>query len=173
MTETTITIADDSGLLALVDCAAYRGFVSDDWTYEQLMKHFAREMQSRAVLVWDCSDWGDTYTVTVRKGFSAEKGFRSVMGSINATDGKIHLLSYASLSTAAEDRDVELPEAHEADNVIAVSPGLYKVRIVQTYNPEKAGSRKDDMPHIILEIEAGTADKWDAVAWAEDPDEDD
>jgi hypothetical protein len=172
MTETTITIADDSGLLALVDCAAYRGFVADDWTYEQLMKHFAREMQSRAVLVWDCSDWGDTYTVAVRKGFSAEKGFRNVTGSINATNGKIHLLSYASLSNAAEDRDVVLPEAHEADNVIAVSPGIYKVRIVQTYNPEKASSRKDGMAHIIVEIEPGTADKWEAVAWAEAADED-
>jgi hypothetical protein len=173
MTGTTLTIADDSGLLALVDCATYRGFVSDDWTYEELMSHFAAEMKSRAILVWDCSDWGDTYTVEVRKGFTADKGFRNVTGSINATSGKIHLLSYASLSNAAEDRDVDLPEAHEAKNVIELSPGVHKVRIVQTFNPEKADSRKDGTPHIILEIEPGTADKWDAVAWAEDPDAED
>lgn len=168
--ETLLTVEDDSGFIALVDCAAYRSFLSEDWTFESLTAHFVTEMQSRILLAWDCSDWGDTYTVAVRKGFSAEPGFRSVTGAINATTGKIHLLSYASLSQAAEDRDIDLPEAHEAGNVIVVAPGVHKVRIVQTYNPEKADSRKDGAPHFIIEIEPGTADKWSAVAWAEEID---
>ncbi len=169
-TETLITISDDSGFLALVDCAAYRSFLSEDWTFESLTAHFVKEMQSRILLAWDCSDWGDTYTVAVRKGFSAETGFRSISGAINATAGKIHLLSYASLSMAAEDRDIDLPEDHEAGNVITVTPGVHKVRIVQTYNPEKAENRTEGSPHFIIEIEPGTADKWDAVAWAEEVD---
>jgi hypothetical protein len=170
-TETILTVTDDSGYLALIDCAAYQGFVSDDWTFEDLTGHFASGMARRELLVWDCADWGDTYTVSVRQGFSAEQGFRTVTGSVNATRGKIHLLSYASLSSAAEDRDVDLPEDHEAKNVIVVTPGIYKLRIVQTYNPEKAATRAEGTPHFIIEIEPGTTDKWTAIAWAEDADD--
>lgn len=34
------TVNEDSGLLALVDCTAYRSFVTADWTYDDILQHF-------------------------------------------------------------------------------------------------------------------------------------
>jgi hypothetical protein len=65
----------------------------------------------------------------------------------------------------AQFNDYHLPEKHERDLVVPASPGLYRVRIVQMYDPAEAGNLNDDTPHFLLELERGEAPIWSAVAW--------
>jgi hypothetical protein len=163
--EFDLLIIDDSGLLGLVDCAAYNAFVAEDWKYEQLMSHFASEMTRQSILVWDCGDGGDSYRVRIRDQISSQTGWRETIGEIRATKEQFHLASYTALTMAAQFSDYHLPEKHEGNLVVPVSPGLYRVRIVQMYDPSKAGNLNDDEPHFLLELERGKATSWSEVAW--------
>ena len=63
-------------------------------------------------------------------------GFREVTGSITASQGRLLLSNYESLTMAAQFADVTLPEAPERDQILSVSPGTYDCRIVQLSDPE-------------------------------------
>ena len=163
--ELDILVIDDSGLLGLVDCAAYDAFVAEDWEYEQLMSHFAAEMARQSILVWDCADGGDNYRVRIRDRITEQHGWREAVGGIRATGEQLHLASYTALTMTAQFSDYHLPEKHERDLVVPVSPGLYRVRVVQMYDPTKAGNVNDSEPHFLLEIERGNGPSWAEVAW--------
>ena len=160
-----LLIIDDSGLLGLVDCIAYNSFVAEDWAYEQLMRHFASEITRRSILVWDCGDGGDSYRIRIRNKISTQTGWREILGAINATGEQLHLVSYSALTMCAQFNDYQLPEKHERNLVVPVNPGLYKVRIVQMYDPAKAGNLNDDEPHFLIELERGETSSWLEVAW--------
>ena len=161
--ETELALFDDSGLLGLVDAASYSTFVGEDWTYEQLVSHFANQMQRNALLVWDCADGGNNYRVRVRDRITNEGGYREVTGQIVVTDGKLHLASFTALTMAAQFPEYGIPDKSEQDLVVSVAPGTYKVRIVQKYDPEAAES--DESGEVLLELELGEAPNWPAVAW--------
>ncbi|MCA3152944.1 MAG: hypothetical protein ING77_17380 [Rhodocyclaceae bacterium] len=163
--EFDLLIIDDSGLLGLVDCAAYNSFVAEDWEYEQLMRHFASEMTRRSILVWDCGDGGDDYRIRIRNQITAQTGWRETLGEIRATGEQFHLASYTALTMCAQFNDYHLPEKHESNLVVPVSPGLYRVRIVQMYDPAKAGNVNDDEPHFLVELERGDGPSWSEAAW--------
>ena len=152
--ETDLFIVDDSGLLGLVDAASYSTFVGEDWTYEQLLNHFAKQMQLGTLLVWDCADGGNNYRVKVRNRITSEAGYREVSGHIVATSGKLNLASYTALTMAAQFPEYGIPDKSEADQVIAVAPGPYKVRMVQKYDPAASTS---DGGELLLEFEPGEA----------------
>ena len=63
-------------------------------------------------------------------------GFREVNGSIIASQGRLLLSNYESLTMVAQFADVTLPQAHEGDQILSVSPGTYDCRIVQLSDPE-------------------------------------
>jgi hypothetical protein len=65
----------------------------------------------------------------------------------------------------AQFNDYHLPEKHESNLVVPVSPGLYRVRIVQMYDPAKAGNVNDDEPHFLVELERGDGPSWSEAAW--------
>lgn len=57
------TVTDDSGLLALVGCTAYRSFFSADWTYDDIRQHFNKATKERTLAVRECGDGGGSYVV--------------------------------------------------------------------------------------------------------------
>jgi hypothetical protein len=160
-----ITVADDSGILGLVDPQAYRCFVDPDWTHDTLFLHFNGEMGRQRILVWDCGDGGGQYRIRVRRGFTAERGWREVTGSIIASSGALLISSYSALTMAAQFDDAVLPPPHEAHQALEIFPGTFKVRVVQTYDPDDAGVPDEVRPHFIVELEAGHCDSWKSVAW--------
>ena len=107
-----LTILDDSGLLSIVDCAAYRSFLSEDWDYESILDHFRDQMAQRAILVWECGDGGGAYLLRLRNYITSERGHREITGSIKATTNILHLVSYDALTMAAQFEDEHLPAKH-------------------------------------------------------------
>jgi hypothetical protein len=164
-TEYDLFIMDDSGLLGLVDCSAYNGFVAEDWTYESLMQHFGKEMIKRSILLWNCGNGGGNYRVRVRGQITHQTGWRETLGEIRAVGSQLHLVSYTALTMSAQFNDCHLPDQHESDLVLFVSPDLYRVRIVQMYDPAVIGVLTTDEPHFIVELERGKGPSWSGVAW--------
>ncbi|MFS2139437.1 hypothetical protein [Duganella sp. Dugasp56] len=165
MKYTEFTIIDDSGLLSLVDCAAYASFISSDWTYEDIIAHFEKAMESKAMVVWDCGDGGDEYLVVAREGITTAPGFREEFGAIRVGDHGLHLVSYDALTMAAQFDDETLPSKFERKNCIELPAGEYRLRVVQTYDPFQVTPSADGAPHFIVEYESGRADGWGQVAW--------
>ncbi len=123
-------VTDDSGFLAIIDPDAYRGFVHADWTWDTIQEHFRREMRDRHLLIW-ATGMEHLWSIDVSFQPTRASGFREVVGSIDASRGRLLLTNYESLTMAAQFPDVTLPEAHERGQVLSVSPGLYNCRIVQ------------------------------------------
>jgi hypothetical protein len=159
-------LVDDSGLLALVDCSAYRAFVSPDWTYGDIVRHFNVAAEERSLAVWDCGDGGGAYVVRVRPGISSESGHRSVYGAISVTNGALHLLSYDALTMAAQFEDEVLPPKHEAHLRVTLPNGNYRIRVVQLYEPGRLSKPDENEPDFAIEYERGDAAPWPGVAWA-------
>lgn len=159
----TISITDDSGLLSLVDVSCYSPFVSEEWTYEEILRHFERQMVIKSMLVWECGDGGGTYSIVVRRGITSEAGVREVLGSIVASADALHVVSYDALTMAAQFQDEKLPSRHEASAVISVAPGPYRVRVVQKFDPSRIANTKS--PDFLIELEPGEGPQWSGVPW--------
>lgn len=158
-------VADDSGVLALVDFAAYSTFVDEDWQYEQLLGHFKAQAQQRCIIVWDANDGGGNYRVEVRHGITELLGYRSVVAAIRVTAGALHLASYTALTMAAQYADQCVPSRDETHWRVPLENADYRVRIVQLFDPDLADELPRDAPHFVLEVEAGAGDPTQNVAW--------
>jgi hypothetical protein len=158
-----IYVMDDSGLLSIVDTTQYVSFVSEEWTYEEIIQHFERQMQSRSLLIWECGDGGGNYSIEVRRTLSNEPGFREVIGCINASGGKLHIVSYDALTMAAQFEDETIPSKHDADTYINVEPGYYRVRVVQRFDPSR--TTETSAPDFFIELELGEGPAWTTVPW--------
>jgi hypothetical protein len=156
-------IVDDSGLLGLVDCKSYQSFISPDWTYEEIVAHFSEANRWHSLAVWECGDGGDSYVIRVRQGITSESGFRQITGAIRVTAEALNLVSYDSLTMAAQFSDEVLPPKHERDLCIELPNGDYQIRVIQTYDPSCCTRPKE--PHFIIEYAQGKGPPWDGVAW--------
>jgi hypothetical protein len=47
-----LKITDDSGFIAIVDGHQYHSFVDEDWSFPDLMSHFAGEMNKENLIIW-------------------------------------------------------------------------------------------------------------------------
>jgi hypothetical protein len=162
--EAELRVVDDSGLLGLVDASAYSTYVREDWTYEQLLSHFSRQMGRGTILVWDRADGGNNYCVQVRDKISSRDGYREAIGQVVVTGVGLHLASYTTLTMAAQFPEYRIPGKHEESLFVAMPTGSYKVRVLQTYDPNLAQEPLDGI-HFVLELEPGTANYWSDVGW--------
>ncbi len=159
-------VTDDSGLLAIIDPDAYRGFVGADWTWDTILSHFLQEMHERHLLIWGT---GMEHFWHIDVSFTPTRmtGFREIIGSITASKGRLLLTNYESLTMAAQFPDVVLPEPHEHRQLLAVSPGLYDCRIVQLSDPSS------DAPFVervsfLYEFVPATSPRevWNELPWS-------
>jgi hypothetical protein len=158
------TVTDDSGFLAIIDPDSYQGFVADDWTYESLFEHFAKEMRRRSLLIWATSEHGGTWTVTTEAPSHAG---RSVTGNIVSTMGRLCVTNYESLTMAAQFADVSLPEPHMADLLFNVEVGTLDCSVTQLHDDDSAPG-----PHFAISLSpAGPlGEPWARPAWYEPTD---
>src|SRR4051812_17130606 len=112
--ERIVRVINDSPYLALVDPDAYEGFVSEDWTSDELFAHLIEQMARKRLLVWS-STLAFVWQIAIRFKTSDERGFRVTAGPIVASQGRLLLTSFDGLSMAAQYADVILPEPHEQD----------------------------------------------------------
>lgn len=162
--DASFEIPDDSGFLAIIDPDAYRGFVHSDWTLETIQKHFLKEMQERHLLIWHT---GMEHMWRVGVSFEAGEvwAFREVVGSIAASQGRLLMTNYESLTMAAQSPDVGLPQRHEQEQVLSVAAGLYDCRIIQLSDPASEASFEEPT-NFIYELTKSASSK---AAWTEIP----
>lgn len=161
----THEVTDDSGFLATIDPDAYSGFVQKDWTLELLFAHFLREIAAGHLLLWG-TGVGNTWKIHASSEPTGVTGFREVIGSINATRGRLLLTNYESLAMAAAHADVRLPQEHEQDQVLEVAPGLYDCRIVQLSDPDSSAPFKEPV-NFVYELQRVTQHRepWKQIPW--------
>ena len=156
--------------LALLDPHAYPAFVGENWTADQLLGHFVRQIQDRRLLLWGTGGPGK-WRVEVAMRWSDEKGFRELQGTVAATGNRLLFTDYLQLSRAAEYPDARMADEVPGDLTIALRPGMYQCRVVQLYDPagdmrivDKAGT------HFLVELENTTSPlpPWPAVPWLEE-----
>lgn len=133
-------VTDDSGFLGLIDPSDYRSFVDNQWTLEQLVEHFESEMRAGHLLIWGTGR-EDIWRVEVSFAPSSLVGFREFTAPIRASGNHLLLTNYEALTMAAQFEDVRLPEPHNQDLLVPVTPGLYACRVVQRSDPEVSDPR--------------------------------
>jgi hypothetical protein len=159
-------VTDDSGFLAIIDPDAYQGFVHVDWTWDTIQEHFAREMRERHLLIWG-TGMENVWSIDVSLQPTRATGFREVVGSIDVSRGRLLVTSYDSLTMAAQFPDVTLPEEHEREQVLSVSPGLYDCRIIQLSDPDSDAPFKEAVS-FIYEVTRATLPRevWSEIPWS-------
>jgi len=158
-------ITDDSGFLAIIDPDAYQGFVDAAWTWQTIQEHFRREMRARRLLVWGT---GMEHLWTIDVSFLPTKatGFREVTGSIIASQGRLLLTNYESLTMAAQFPDITLPQAQERAQILLVSRSLYDCRIIQLSDPASHAPFEEPI-NFIYEFTRVTSSRevWSKLPW--------
>jgi len=131
-----VSIIDNDGFLALADHSTYAPFVTEEWTLDQLMRHFVNEMNKGNFLIWRTGYEGGEWSIDFVKQRTASSSFREFRGMINVTDNRLYLTEYADLTMAAAYPDEKIPSPHNADCYIELANGWYEVTIRQLFNPE-------------------------------------
>ena len=145
-------LADDSGIIGLIDCSAYVPFVGEDWEYEQLFGHFGSQAADRSIVVWDAGDGGNDYRVDVVLEAIAATGYREGCSQIAVLGGELHMASYTAISMAAQYADEPLPAKDETQCCVSLANGEYAVRVIQMYDPTRCGDLPEDDPHFVVEL---------------------
>lgn len=159
-------VTDDSGFLAIVDPDAYPTFLGADWDWKMIQRHFVKQMQGGALLIWGT---GREETWEVHIGEPVPGGsFRAIEGTIWASSGRLHLTSFDDLSYAASYDDATLPLPHSGENVLVVQPGTYRCMIEQLRDPE--GDEEEHGFRITLcQVDEMQAAPWREIPWFERP----
>jgi hypothetical protein len=162
-----LQVTDDSGFLALIDPDAYSGFVTHDWDLDDVVDRFRREMAARHLLIWGTGVEG-CWTVEVSLEARPEAGAREVVGSIVSSRGRLLVTNYESLTMAAQFEDVTLPEPHQVNDVLDVTPGTYRCRIVQRAR-EASNWAQGAAPEFLIELLPAVDPEpaWTTIPWAD------
>ncbi|MDO5693826.1 MAG: hypothetical protein Q4G70_15340 [Pseudomonadota bacterium] len=149
-----IHVGGDGSHLAIIDTARYEGFVGNWDENDRLRKHLIAQAKKESIIAWG-SGFETDWVIAVRAGMSKQQGHREFQSVISTSSGNLHLVNYDSLTMAAQFHDYRLPDQETKSYGFRVSPGRYKLRIVQLVNPdtnwwETLG--KDD-PAFLIEYE--------------------
>lgn len=156
---------DDDGFVALVCPDTYSGYISDDWTLEQILARFTEQMNAGALFT--AYPGPDLANASLRISDTPSKvaAQREASGLVRVGSGGLWLTDYTQLTMAAQfsdeppqlDRHVRLP----------ILPGIYRVTLRQL------ASSYDDELKLVVELiiepmEIGESyPKLEAVPWFE------
>lgn len=161
---TTMTIADEIGILCLVDIAAYAGPTHPDPDLAGVPAHIAAQTAARAMLAWDMGDGGGEYRIALSVRPTGILGHRSMEGGIAVTAGVLHLLSHDQIAMAAAYADETMPSRRWPSAAILLDRREARVRIIQTYDPDGDGPAGSS-PHLVIEILGASGKPWSGIAW--------
>lgn len=126
-------LSSDYGCLAILDTSSYSGFVSENWELEQLKQHIRSENAKGSIVAWGVTSCN--WNIEILFSEPTTESYRSYSSFIETT-GELLLTTYDSITMAAQFSDTVLPEAHEGDQIIKLSKGIYKITIVQNFPTE-------------------------------------
>ena len=162
-------IPDDSGIIAVVDAARYTPFIGPYWTLEQILGRFCEAMQQHCLLVWSPGCEGN-WRVVACLGEPLPGACRSAEATIRVTGPGLHLVSYDSLTMAAQFPDEPIPQPHEQGNLIRLSEGLYTCNVAQFFPPDESQTEAvfaQSGPHFRLSFRPSldALPPWSSVQW--------
>jgi hypothetical protein len=162
-------VSDDSGFMGLVNVGKYDSFVSENWNFNDLKDRFIREMNQCNLLLWTTGQEG-FWNVRITTINKQPKPFRTIIGAIHVTAGKLFLINYEDLSMAAQFQDEKLPLKHNEDLAFTLENGYYEIQINQLFNPENFTQNDSESIHFEIIINKSLDDKvrsnrFDEIPW--------
>lgn len=107
--------------------------MSENWELEQLKDHIRNENSKGHIVAWGVTSCN--WNIEIHFSEPDTEGYRSYSSFIE-TAGELLLTTYDSITMAAQFSDTVLPEAHEDEQIIKLSKGIYKVTVVQNFPTE-------------------------------------
>jgi hypothetical protein len=148
-------VYDEDGFLSIVNTARYKTFVDEDWTLEQLFEHFASEMNSQNMVIWQAeSNGGGEWTIEVLEQPSGKAEFRSFSKTMEVTNNELYLVNYTDLTMAAQFDDIALPAKENADWRIPLQNGAYQITVRQMFDPADYNNEHTDITAFEVVINA-------------------
>ena len=172
-------VVDDTGaLLALVDPAAYDGFVDGTFDVDRVSSRVREEMERYAILAWH-SGCEELWTIEISFEKLNVKGLREAKGTITSAEGSLFLASWADIALFAiypDFREYCIPFTWKSELYIKCDPGRYNARIIQMFEPDadiydKDGTNPLSMantsPHYYIELTKSDQNlpAWTQIAW--------
>ena len=143
------------GPIGLVALDSYRGFVSEDWTWDSLVAHLVSEMNAGHACVWGYG--GDNGNIVVRATDQpfAEPGHREFVTTLEVGPAGAYFVNYDVLTTAAQFENSLV--AHPKEDLtrhVPLAPGRYRCRVVQWIEPALAmGNWQFSTAHVHFVVE--------------------
>jgi hypothetical protein len=156
-------VVDEDGFVALVCPDTYSGYVSEDWTLDQVLATFVEQMNTGALFaVYPGPDLADA-SLRISDTPSTAAARREVSGLIRVGEGGLWLTDYTQLTMAAQFSDTAPYAAHHVR--LPTPSGVYHVTLRQF-----ASLYEDELePAVELVIrrsEIGAiCPQFDAVPW--------
>ncbi len=149
------SVYDDGGFMAIVDTAAYQGFVSEDWELDQIMDHFTAAMNDQHMIIWQANnDGGSQWNVSLLDAEPDSEAFRQFERTIMVTNGMLHLCGYDDLTMAAQFEDQKLPSKQGQKLFFKLENGLYNICVRQLFDPGESNSNEDEEADFEITISA-------------------
>ncbi|MDQ0646009.1 hypothetical protein QFZ53_000205 [Microbacterium natoriense] len=140
MSDAVALHVDEDGFFCLVAPDTYRGFVDEDWELEQLLTHFAGQMNAESLFIAYPGPYDTNETVVVADGHGDAPVLRQAVGAVNVGPGGLWLTDYTQLTMAAQFDD-EAPTASYAIR-LPIAEGRHRVDLRQL----------DGVPRYVLTI---------------------
>lgn len=166
-------IIPGESLLGIVDIQTYASFIDSNWTLEQFNSHIQSQGRLGRIVCWGTGASAN-WIVDVQTAATKTKGVREFSASIQASSSALHLVSYDMLTYAAQFRSIRLPRSDAEDWRIAVSPGCYKIRVIQLFDSALADSESvftQSAPHyrvVLKSIKKAKFQAQDSLFWFPD-----
>lgn len=162
------TVYDEDGILAVVNGHRYKTFVHEDWELDQLLAHFAAEMNNGNMAVWQTNnDGGGDWDIEVLDKPSDKPAHREFTKTMEVTDGALYISTYTDLTMAAQFAKYKVPAEENAHLRIPLENGPYRITVRQLFNPEESYGVEDGISFEIITTKTASpgADKVDGAFW--------
>lgn len=148
----SLEVTDEDGILAVLDVAAATPIV-DGCPDGEVIPLFADLINDGHGVVWMTGSWGyGEWVVTVTEQASDSAAHREATVPVTVTDGRLHLVTFGELTTAADDL-TSLADV-EPDRAIPLANGTYDLRLRQLFDP--ADPPAEPTFEIVVSRAAGT-----------------
>ena len=123
-------------------------------------------MRERHLLIWG-TGMEHFWKIDVSFQPIVAAGYREIVGSVHASRGRLLLTNYESLTMAAQFPDVTLPQRHEREQLLSVSPGLYDCRIIQLSDPDSDAPFEEPVSFIYeFTRTMSPREVWSVLPWS-------
>lgn len=167
-----LEISDDSGFIGIVNNDLYKGFVSEDWELDDVLKKFKTQTNLGHCAIWST---GEPYDMSVQilESLSGRNAIRETIINIQVTDGCLWLTNYTDLTMVAQFEDEPIPSKMNSHLKIELDTGNYLVHIRQMTDPKAYEWKEAPEYHFELVFqkqETFTENELETVLWWDEDD---